>query len=285
MEEKQISGFVRFIVGTVAVSVVVPLLNWQIQSREVEIKELEQLGKFVEHALNENIAVRHRFAEYFATVSRSEKMRNRWNKYKDVLDSEKTKTQEKVERLEKEKADLVAQAEKRLQEIGAELQKIEEKKQIAIEEAEKERLKNELAKKQTSLEEAVAQRAMVEEQVAMVQSQLNNARAELVFPTKSKLAIEREKTGWVYLGEFDDKQQVWQNTYFEIPMKGSPEEMVDKKYPVTAASINVRSGMPNALGSFSDVIDVLNQGEIVSILEISSWRKTGYIWARVRYLK
>ncbi len=282
-QKKQISGFVRFLVGTVAVSIVVPLLNWQIQSREVEIKELEQLGKFVEHALNENIAVRQRFAEYFATVSRSEKMRDRWNKYKSVLDKEKKETQERVERLEKQKIEIVAQTDKRLQEVEVELQKLEEQKRLAIEAVEKERIKNELVAKQTSLKEAVAQRARIEEQVAQVQSEIKNAKAELVFPTKSTFATMREKIGWVYLGEFDDERKVWLRTYFDIPTKDNPKEVVQKNILVTAASINVRTGMPSKFGSFRDVIDVLNQGETVKVLEIEPWQKTGYIWARVRY--
>ncbi|NVL90702.1 MAG: hypothetical protein HWN69_06885 [Desulfobacterales bacterium] len=282
-QQKQISGFVRFLVGTVAVSIVVPLLNWQIQSREVEIKELEQLGKFVEHALNENIAVRQRFAEYFATVSRSERMRGRWHKYKSVLDKEEKETKEKVERLEQKKNELVAQAEKRLKEVELELQKLEEQKRLAMEVAKKEKIKNEIVAKQTSFKEAVAQRARLEEQLSQVQSEIKNAKAELVFPIKSTFAAIRKKTGWVYLGEFDDEQQAWVTAYFDIPTKGDPKEVVQKKLSVTAASINVRTGMPSVFGSFRKVTDVLNQGETVEILEVARWQETGYVWARVRY--
>lgn len=282
-QEKQIAGFVRFIVGTVAVSIIVPFLNWQIQSREVEIKELEQLGKFVEHALNENIAVRQRFAKYFATVSRSEGMRGRWDKYKSVLDKEEKETKEKVERLEQEKNQLVAQSEKRLKNIELELQKLEEQKRLAMEASKKEKIKKEIVAKQTSLKEAVAQRTRLEGQLSQVQSEIKSAKEELVFPAKNTFAAIRKKTGWVYLGEFDDGQQTWVTAYFDIPIKSDPREVVLKKLSVNAASINIRTGMPSVFGSFRKVADVLNQGDTVEILEVARWQETGYVWARVRY--
>ena len=130
--KNQIYNLVRLLLGTTVVGIFIAFLNYQIQNREVEIKELEQLGKFIEHALNENIAVRQRFAVYFATVSRSEKMRDRWKKYKIVVDNEEKETKDRVERLEKEISEIVTPVEERLQKVELELQKLEEQKGLVV---------------------------------------------------------------------------------------------------------------------------------------------------------
>jgi len=61
-------GLVKFLLGTFALGLVTTLINKEFQEREIELKELEQLGKFVEHAIQEDIGIRKRFAEYFSKV-------------------------------------------------------------------------------------------------------------------------------------------------------------------------------------------------------------------------
>jgi len=99
----------QFVIGTVVLGIATAAVNWQIQTRQVEIKELEQLGKFVEHALDENLTVRRRFADYFATVSQSDKFRERWTKYKEKIDAELLQVTNKARQIEKRQQEELAE--------------------------------------------------------------------------------------------------------------------------------------------------------------------------------
>lgn len=89
-EEKfqQWMGFAKFFLGTFVIGIITVIINHQIQSRELELKELDKLGNYIEHALEENIGVRRRFSQYFATVTRSETLRERWKEYNSLVEEE-----------------------------------------------------------------------------------------------------------------------------------------------------------------------------------------------------
>ena len=93
-------GFAKFLLGTFALGLVSTLINSAIQQRELELKEQEQIGQFLEHALNQDVGVRKRFAQYFATVTRSEVLRGRWQEYSQLVDIEFQQTEKEKEQLE-----------------------------------------------------------------------------------------------------------------------------------------------------------------------------------------
>ncbi len=65
-------GFAKFVLGTVAVGVLSAVLNQQIQSRTLAMKEVEQqqeyVKQFVVQALDDNLEKRVRFAHYFSSL-------------------------------------------------------------------------------------------------------------------------------------------------------------------------------------------------------------------------
>ena len=81
-------NFTKFLLGTFALGLVATILNNEIQDREIELKELEQLGQFIDYALTEDVGVRKRFAQYFSKVTRSDKLRERWSDYHSIVDQE-----------------------------------------------------------------------------------------------------------------------------------------------------------------------------------------------------
>ncbi len=81
-------GFVKFFLGTFVIGIITVIVNHQIQSRELELKELDKLGNYIEHALVENVGVRRRFSQYFATVTRSDTLRERWKEYYSLVEIE-----------------------------------------------------------------------------------------------------------------------------------------------------------------------------------------------------
>ena len=93
-------GFTKFILGTFVLGLVTAFINNEIQSREIELKEIEQLGKFIDHALTEDVGVRKRFAHYFAKVTRSDRLRERWQEYYEDVDDEFTVTKEKKDNID-----------------------------------------------------------------------------------------------------------------------------------------------------------------------------------------
>ena len=98
-------GLLKFVLGTFIIGIASMLINREFQKREVELKEMEQLGKFVEHALTEDVGVRLRFAQYFSNVTRSEELKAGWTQYTAVVQQEYDDKQTRVASLEKKLAD------------------------------------------------------------------------------------------------------------------------------------------------------------------------------------
>lgn len=104
---KQWFAFARFFLGTFAIGLVTLIANHQIQERELEIKEQEAIGHFLDQALTKDVAVRRRFAQYFANVTRSDELRERWMSYLNVVESEYKETQIELSKAEKEVQDAI----------------------------------------------------------------------------------------------------------------------------------------------------------------------------------
>ena len=78
----------KFLIGTVLLTIIPIILNYQITRREILIKEQEQVLKeqelfsqFLKEAVNDDHARRVRFAEYFRTITRSKEIKAVWEEY------------------------------------------------------------------------------------------------------------------------------------------------------------------------------------------------------------
>ncbi len=85
---KSLLSFAQFMLGTVIVGVFGTIINHQIQTREVEIKEQEQISKNLTTVLSSNAADKLLMAQFYATVTRSDDIRERWQIYRDELEAE-----------------------------------------------------------------------------------------------------------------------------------------------------------------------------------------------------
>ena len=85
---KALLSFFQFILGTVVVGIFGTVINHQIQTREVEIKEQELIFKNLPAVLSTNPADKQLMAQFYATVTRSDDIRNRWIAYRDDLNKE-----------------------------------------------------------------------------------------------------------------------------------------------------------------------------------------------------
>jgi hypothetical protein len=80
--------FAQFFLGTIVLGAFSTIISHQIQTREVEIKEQEANAKFLEQALQEDVGVRRRLSQYFAHVTRSSELRERWGEYAKLVEAE-----------------------------------------------------------------------------------------------------------------------------------------------------------------------------------------------------
>jgi hypothetical protein len=78
-------SFLKFFLGTVVVTVLGILIDASFTNRELEMKEMDQVGKYLNVALSKDIGVRKRFSEYFATTLRSTEARTRWKAYDSIM--------------------------------------------------------------------------------------------------------------------------------------------------------------------------------------------------------
>lgn len=287
MDEKRIELLLKlgqFLIGTVALGIATFAVNSQIQKREVEIKEMEMLGKFVEHAINDNVAVRQRFAEYFATVSRSEDFRGRWGKYKKIIDDEFQDVENKTAELKEKKE----QEEKKVETLHQELTKIKEQEEkLARQLKEKNTLaaskikelesrKIEQQKKLKKVQAAVFERDV---KLAGVRAQLADAEAEITYPEQRIQRQVATKSGWVYLGEYDTSKKSWIKTYWSISRKSTPESLKGKTIRVSVEAVNVRNdGNP-----WADILGDMKLNTPAQVNDIEEWGNTGYFWANITY--
>lgn len=96
---KEWLGFWKFFLGTFILGLATFLVNRDIQNREIEIKEQEQIAKYIEHAIQDDVGIRLRFAQYFRNVTRSETLRERWQDYLEIVQREYDETKREKERL------------------------------------------------------------------------------------------------------------------------------------------------------------------------------------------
>ncbi len=93
-------GFTKFLLGTFALGLVTTLLSDDLKRKEIELKEQNQMGGYLEHALQEDVGVRYRFSQYFSKVTRSKELRERWEEYYEVVKPEYDEKKKEEKRLE-----------------------------------------------------------------------------------------------------------------------------------------------------------------------------------------
>jgi hypothetical protein len=285
---KEWIGFSKFLLGTVILGLVATGINYHFQKREIEIKEMEQLGKYVEHAIDENLAVQKMFADYFATMTTSDELRTRWHEYQGKIDikieEEEAKLAAKKEEAREEQAK-ISLLEKRLGEQQEEIERLKNQKAASSDPEKRQEIEKALISKKEEMNSIVTERFEAEDNLAMAQSDIYSSLEQLTYKRKSDRVSKSVKTGWIYLGQYNNDAKQWDKTNLEINRGIDPQALVGTTIRVIVESINIRSGMPTPKGQFLHVTDVLNSGDAVEITEVKEWRDTGYMWAHVTYSK
>jgi len=96
-------------------------------------------------------------------------------------------------------------------------------------------------------------------------------------------AAKTRRRGWVFLGTHDAATRSWTKSYFNVGQKRPEDLKPGQTVLVASGRSNVRGGMPNQLGLFHDVIDVVREGTGVSVDTVARWQNSSYVWAKVHY--
>ena len=103
-------GLGKFFIGTVAMGAVTLFLNHQIQRSQITLEEdkaehamalqdketeFEYLGKFITHAMNEDLNIRIQLADYMRSAALSENIRGIWSRYHGILVDARTEGEAK----------------------------------------------------------------------------------------------------------------------------------------------------------------------------------------------
>jgi hypothetical protein len=96
-------------------------------------------------------------------------------------------------------------------------------------------------------------------------------------------APKTRRRGWVFLGTHDPETRSWTKSYFNVGQRRPEDLKPGQTMLVALGRSNVRAGMPNPLGLFYDVIDVVREGAGVSVDAVARWQNTSYVWAKVHY--
>ena len=102
-------------------------------------------------------------------------------------------------------------------------------------------------------------------------------------PPATRDAPRARRRGWVFVGTHDAAARAWTKTYFNVGQKPPEDIKPGETVLVATGRSNVRGGMPNQLGLFHDVTDVVREGTPVSVDAVARWQNSSYVWAKVHY--
>jgi len=94
-------SLIKHIITVVVIGLLSLLLNNSLKTKQLLVQEMEMMGKFISTAIDENAAVRMRFAQYFKIISSNEKARERWNNYYQIVEAEYRMHQDSLLALDK----------------------------------------------------------------------------------------------------------------------------------------------------------------------------------------
>jgi tetratricopeptide (TPR) repeat protein len=100
-------GFVKFLLGTVALGALSVIVNSAYQSREIRLRELnadyDYLGRFLEAAIDKDVEIRLRQASYISHVALNRDTREIWRHYCEILQKEKQMLEERARSLNEQR--------------------------------------------------------------------------------------------------------------------------------------------------------------------------------------
>lgn len=171
-------SFLKFFLGSVVVTILGILIDASFTHRELEMKEMDQIGKYLNVALSKDIGVRKRFSEYFATTLRSEDARVRWESYDSIMTvyyDEEVYKRDSLAALDKEK-------EKEKENLQLKLDNLSSPE-------EKEQVKKEIEQLDDQIHEIQEEKIKVEKKLEVPKNIIDQSAIPSVSGEKDKLSL------------------------------------------------------------------------------------------------
>jgi chromosome segregation ATPase len=219
-------GFLKFLLGTFAISLLSLGINWQIQEKklqfEIQTKESDYIAQFLERGLDKELENRRDFAAYFVRLSPSEEARDRWRNYLEFVEELLRKAKEAERVIAEKDAELKIAAEK----VAIAQQKAEEARaeiiRLSSSESENDNistLKNQLARSSNEAEELRTELQDLQSTISKQRQELSSIRSKPIdieanYPITASNIAQKSTT----------RKDFWDWTIF---IKG-PEDVLEK---------------------------------------------------------
>ena len=171
-------SFLKFFLGSVVVGGLGIIIDASFTDRELEMKEMDQVGKYLNVALSKDIGVRKRFSEYFASTLRSEEARDRWKEYDSLMT-----VYYDIEVHKRDSLDVLNLAKEN------EKIRLEDEKKITSSPKEKEELSNKIERLENDIHDLQESKIKVEKKLEVPEDLIERIVIEAVSGEKDELSI------------------------------------------------------------------------------------------------
>jgi hypothetical protein len=244
----QVGAGMKFVVGTGLVGILVPILNWQVQSAQIKIKQIESdrefVSKLADKALDPSIETRLRFSRYFAT-----QLGGNWVDYR--CDLEKELTEAKAEETRKKAEQQTAQ--KKVEALNQEISKTSTPDPTKVSELEK----------QTAALRSIGQQIQTLK-VGITPAEFRDEKPRPLLPNQ----------GWCYVGGYKNNAWLGQTMSVgaQIPAPGDSL--------VVTTNVFLRDAKPDPGGILGKSLAAVLQGATLPVLEVYQRPDTGAVWVK-----
>lgn len=233
-------SFIKFFLGTFLLSLISILVKNSLDIRRIEINEQQQLQNYANDFIPNEIGIRLRYAQYYATISRSKDIRVRWTEYVSILQKEyDLKEQElknvynyidSLRELDQPDMKLVNESVSKLQKISSQIEINESKMDTKSIEDLRIQLKSGVLNREKILE-LLTHFGYNE----LVNTSIEEAKLMMAFLSPDKI-FQRDKQS--VSGSFGDYFEItiWPNTYNKKDTYGIRYGIQDVKYWATNES-------------------------------------------------
>lgn len=199
--------FAKFILGSIVLAGITYWIDAGFKERQIAIEETHEIGNYIEIALDKNAATRRRFAEYFATVTRSDGLRFRWNEYLKLVILEEKIINDSIKRNEAELDSLESLAQQ--MRVNFRNDSTDETHQISAKinklNRESERLKNELKVEKMSNQPQIQNDRAIQSELKKIPSDYKYTLGELSPASLAEYHRKNNRT----LGPYIGRKVIW----------------------------------------------------------------------------
>ncbi|MDD5199090.1 MAG: hypothetical protein PHC88_04745 [Terrimicrobiaceae bacterium] len=246
----QVGSGLKFLVGTVLVGVLVPILNWQVQDAQVKIKRIESdrefVSKLADKALDPSIETRLRFSRYFST-----QLGGKWEQYRADLEKELAEAKEQEAKIKSDQQTTQKKVETLNQEISR--ADVPDPKKVA------------------ELEQHTAELRTIGRQIQTLKLDITPREFRNAAATAAPALAN---SGWCYVGTL--KAGAWLGQTMAVGARlPAPGDQL-----VVTTNVFLRDARPSETGTLGKSLAAVLQGASLPVIEVYQRPDSGAVWIK-----